>query len=419
MLLYKANIKSKDESFIMSKTLRFISISHKTASVSKREEYHVSDGEKNSLIELIQNTYPDIVGLFLLTTCNRTEIYIESSDTTAIELRDFLVKYKERNLALDKNLFDLSNSTEDTVRHLLEVSSGLASSILGDAEIIHQIRRAHQLSITNQLQGSLLERTMQTVFKSHKRISNETEFRDGTTSVAYKSLKMVNSTFGKDYKQTKKILFIGAGDIVKQLFKYNSKFAYNDIYISNRTEEKATILAKRHNCEVYPWDKVLENEFNGFDVIISAASNCQRLINNIVHANKKLLLIDLALPSNINKELMHRNNVTLYDLDTISVGLENTRERRNASISKVDKIITEELLGFSDWYREAPLREFLAEHKILVNKKVKAYYKANGIKEDSTDITQSTNRVMRKLIKHYEEPLKTDELDTIIAEHIF
>lgn len=408
----------KDESFTMSKTLRFISISHKTASVSKREEYHISDSEKNSLAELIQKTYPDIVGLFLLTTCNRTEIYIESSDTSAIELRDFLVKYKERNLTSDKNLFDLSNSTEDTVSHLLEVSSGLASSVLGDAEIIHQIRKAHQLSITNQLQGSLLERAMQTVFKSHKRISNETEFRDGTTSVAYKSLKMVSGTFSKDHQQAKKILFIGAGDIVKQLFKYNSKFAYSDIYISNRTEEKAIILAKRHYCKVYPWQKVLENDFNGFDVIISAASNCQRLINNIVNEHKKLLLIDLALPSNINKELIHRNNVTLYDLDTISVGLENTRERRNASISKVDQIIAEELLAFSQWYQEAPLRIFLAKHKIIVNEKVKAYYKANGIKEDSQGITQSTNRVMRKLIKHSGAPLKGDEIDALVAEHI-
>jgi glutamyl-tRNA reductase len=403
----------------MSRTLRFISISHKTASVSKREEYHISDCEKNSLIELIHNAYPDIAGLFLLTTCNRTEIIIESSETTPVELRNFLVNYKKRNLALDKNLFNLSNSTEGTVKHLLEVSSGLASSIVGDAEIIHQIRKAHQLAIANQLQGSILERAMQTVFKSHKRISNETEFRDGTTSVAYKSLKMISDTFGKGHRQSKKILFIGAGDIVKQLFKYNSKFDYNDIYISNRTEENAILLAKRYGCSFYPWEKVLQNEFSGFDVLISAASNCHRLINNIENDNRKLLLIDLALPSNINKALIQQSNVTLYDLDTISVGLENTRERRYASISKVDKINEEELLAFSNWYREAPLREFLAEHKILVNKKVKAYYKANGIKEDATEITQSTNRVMRKLIKHFEEPLKTDELDTIIAEQIF
>ena len=95
-------IKFKDESFTMSKTLRYISISHKTASVSKREEYHISDREKNSLTELIRNTFPDIVGLFLLTTCNRTEIYIESAETTALELLTFWLTIKSGILALIK-----------------------------------------------------------------------------------------------------------------------------------------------------------------------------------------------------------------------------------------------------------------------------------------------------------------------------
>lgn len=402
----------------MSKTLRFISISHKTASVSKREEYHISDCEKTGLVKLIRNTYPDIVGLFLLTTCNRTEIYIESLDTDALQLLNFLVSYKERNLNVDRNLFELSNSTEDTVRHLLEVSSGLASSVLGDAEIIHQIKKAHQFSTSNQLQGSLLERAMQTVFKSHKRISNETEFRDGSTSVAYKSLKMVKDTFGKKPLMSKKILFIGAGDIVKQLFKYNAKFDYNDIYISNRTEEKANVLAKKHHSKVFPWEKVLKNDFDGFDIIISAASNCQRLIKTIPVENKKLLLIDLALPSNINKDLIKQSNITLYDLDTISVGLENTRERRKAAIGEVDQIITEELLAFSRWYKEAPLRAFLAKHKITVNKKVKSHYKAARITENPKEVTISTNRIMRKLLKHSGSALAADQLDAIITEHV-
>ncbi len=87
---------------------------------------------------------------------------------------------------------------------------------------------------------------MQTVFKSHKRISNETNFRDGTTSVAYKSLKVVSETYGKPHARIKKILFIGSGDIVKQLFKYNSKFNFNNIYVSNRTEPKAVVLANKH-----------------------------------------------------------------------------------------------------------------------------------------------------------------------------
>ena len=104
--------------------------------------------------------------------------------------------------------------------------------MLGDAEIIHQIKKAYHFSIAHKLQGSLLERALQTVFKTHKRISNETAFRDGTTSVAYKSLKVIRDCYSKTDAKSKKILFIGAGDIVKQLYKYNNKFNYNNILFS-------------------------------------------------------------------------------------------------------------------------------------------------------------------------------------------
>ena len=244
----------------MNKSLRFISISHKTASVTQREEFHIPEEEKSDLVKLIFDVFPEISGLLLLVTCNRTEIYFESEVIYANTLLDFIIDLKtKQNNPVAKKLFDAGNSTEDTVRHLLKVTSGLASSVLGDAEIVHQIKKSYQFSIEHKLQGSLLERAMQTVFKSHKRISNETHFRDGTTSVAYKSLKVLSNTFDKASLKTKKILFIGAGDIVKQLFKYNSKFKFNNIYVSNRTEEKARILSKLHNIKVFPWDKVQRN----------------------------------------------------------------------------------------------------------------------------------------------------------------
>ena len=275
----------------MGKVLRFISISHRKASVTQREEFHIPDGEKQALSIQICNTFPDISGLLLLVTCNRTEIYFESeiSDSTAI--LDFIIHLKAKNNKTGiRKLFDTSNSTEDTVRHLLKVTSGLASSVLGDAEIVHQIKKAYQFSIAGKMQGSLLERAMQTVFKSHKRISNETHFRDGTTSVAYKALKVIGDTFEKDAK-SKKILFIGAGDIVKQLFKYNSKFDFNSIYISNRTEQTARTLSRINHCNLFEWKKVLLNDFEGFDVIISAASNCPQLIKSLPLTNHKVMLI--------------------------------------------------------------------------------------------------------------------------------
>lgn len=227
----------------MNKTLRYISVSHKTASTIQREKYHISELEKEELTRLICQTFSDVSALFILATCNRTEIYFESTITSTSSMIDLLISFKSVKTSKTENeLFLSSDVTKQSIQHLLEVSSGLKSLVFGDAEIISQIKKAHQFSMLHKLQGSLLERALQAVFKTHKRISNETDFRDGTTSVAYKSLKVVRESFDKASVKSKKILFVGAGDIVKQLFKYNAKFNYNNIYISNRSIEKALSL---------------------------------------------------------------------------------------------------------------------------------------------------------------------------------
>ena len=402
--------------FRMNSSLRFISISHKKASVAQRDKYYISEEEKSSLTELLCKTFPDITGLFLLSTCNRTEIYFESVTTLADELRDFFIFNKTTASNHEsKNLFDCSNHTEDSAKHLLKVSSGLLSSVLGDAEIIHQIKKAYQFSISNQLMSTLLERVMQTVFKNHKRISNETHFRDGTTSIAYKSLKVICNTYGKALAKKKKILFIGAGDIVKQLFKYNSKFNFNDIYISNRTEEKAIRLAKTYKCGLYDWKKILDNNFEGFDVIISAASNCHHLIKNISIQPRQVIAIDLAIPCNIDKSLAFNENIIFYDLDSFDEELEDTKEKRNDAIVIVDEIIDEELSLFIEWLQEAPLRALLRKYKITVYKKIKDCFKEDY---EEIDLQVNTNRIMRKLVKQAETTLSEDKIDAIIIEEV-
>ena len=217
----------------MNKILRFISISHKTATVAQRERYFISEIEKEAIYREIKTSFPDVSGLLILVTCNRTEFYFESEVASSSQMLDFFIAKKiNAQDASAPGLFNKSDNTASTLRHLLTVSSGLSSQVLGDADIVHQIKKAFRQSIGYQLQGSLLERAMQSVFKAHKRISNETEFRDGTTSVAYKALKVVLETFRGDHPVSKKILMIGTGDIVKQLLKYNAKFNFSNLHIS-------------------------------------------------------------------------------------------------------------------------------------------------------------------------------------------
>ena len=400
----------------MSKTLRYISVSHKTASTIQREKYHISELEKEELTQLICQTFSDVSALFILATCNRTEIYFESTITSTTSMIDLLISFKSvKTSKIENKLFLTSDVTKQSIQHLLEVSSGLKSLVFGDAEIISQIKKAHQFSMLHKLQGSLLERALQAVFKTHKRISNETDFRDGTTSVAYKSLKVVRESFDKASVKSKKILFVGAGDIVKQLFKYNAKFNYNNIYISNRSIEKAILLAQDNTCKTFPFSNVVNNRFEDFDVIISAASNCPNLIKAVPNTQKKMVLIDLAVPSNIDKNLSNPTNVVFHDLDSISVELEETKEHRVAATDAVNFIISEEVQAYCEWLQDAPLRALLAELKIKVSKKVKTRFENNI--EDS-NIKKITNQVMKKLMVEKDSSMSDDKIDFLISDEI-
>jgi glutamyl-tRNA reductase len=403
----------------MEKSIRFISISHKTASVSQREVYCISEEEKIFLADRIRHNFPDIIGLFLLSTCNRTEIYFESSNTSCAALLDFFIDQKAIEKAeLQAPLFTEGNTTKESLRHLLEVSSGLASSVIGDAEIIHQIKKAYQFSIRHKLQGSLLERAMQTVFRAHKRISNETNFRDGSTSLAYKALKVVSDTFTKTHCTSKKILLIGTGEIVTQVLKYNSKFNFNSIYIANRTLARAIQLSEKYSCKTYEWQKVVNNEFDDFDVIISAVSNCHHLIKNIRSTSKHVLLIDLALPGNIDWRRAQKKHMVFYDLDTITVELEDAKERRSAAITQVKSIIVDELASFMKWHEEGTLRLILADYKIQVNTKVEAYFEKHAAELDKKIIPIITNQIIRKTLKHKKKKIDFEGIEAFIVEKV-
>lgn len=402
----------------MTNTLRYLGISHETATVVQRERYFIPEEDKKELIGDICNHFPDVTALLLLVTCNRMEIYFESETTLSVHIRDYIIGSKtEGSARREFQLFRTSEETEATVKHLLQVSSGLSSQVMGDAEIVHQIKKAYHCSMAMKLQGSLLERAMQTVFKTHKRISNETEFRDGTTSTAYKSLKVVSETFRGQQLAAKKILLIGTGDIVRQLLKYNAKFNFRNIYLSNRTRINAEALASKYGCAIYEWDHVLNNSFEDFDVIISAVSNRHHLIRNISPSGRKRLLIDLALPGNIDGALGNRELITFYDLDTISAQLEDTKEKRLAAINNVERLIREELAAYTEWYREAPLRSLLSRYKIILNNKVSRYLQNQTDTFDQQMVGIIADRVMRKIVQGENLSVPPEVLDNLIEKH--
>ncbi|MEJ2163143.1 MAG: glutamyl-tRNA reductase [Robiginitalea sp.] len=398
--------------------LRYVSISHKTAPVARRERFHITKQERQELTDSLRKLFPDLNALLLLVTCNRTELYFESVQTTSAQIRDYIIRWKLGSVQKeDRADFLLSERTEDTVEQLLKVSTGLESSVLGDAEIIHQIKMAYYISLEQGLQGSLLERCMQSLFRCHKRVTNETDFRDGTTSTAYKALKTIGHTYGKK-ASSKKILIVGAGDIVRRIFKYNTKFGYRNIWITNRTESKAKHLAKAHKMHTWPWARLVQNELSEFDVIISAVSNSPSLIRGGIHATKNVLLLDLAVPANIAADLRSKPNVILKDMDSIEGQLQRNQEARNAAADDVSLLVQEEWNGYLQWYRMQPFRTLMADRKAAVLKILAPEGKHEQTLYTQRELKDVSDRIMRRVLKRPEAFHNADALHEIVTEFL-
>ncbi|UII26494.1 glutamyl-tRNA reductase [Fulvivirga maritima] len=348
----------------MLPSLRNISISHTSTSLEQREKYHLSNTAVSLLSLNISSHFSDICGLLILSTCNRTEIYFESIETSASDMCEYFITalHPEAKLSSEKKLFHFHNRTNDTAFHMLQVANGLRSAVVGDQQILNQIKSAYKLSLKNKTQGSILERTLQAVFKSHKRISNESAFRNGSRSTAYRALKIIQDSFGKESIQSKKLLLIGAGEIAKEILKYLPKFAFQEIYISNRTEEKALDLAKDYHLKTVSWSTIEENRFNEFDAIITAVSNRKNLIYRLPEKGKKII-VDLSLPCNINPSLAYQYNIELFNLDNVTEQIEQTDNNRRQAINDAESIITEEMNALSIWIQKGKIRRFLNDYK--------------------------------------------------------
>ena len=212
-------------------------------------------------------------------------------------------------------------------------------------------------------------------------------------------MKLISSTFSPTERESLKILFIGAGDIVKQLLNYNNKFEFNSVYVANRTAQKAEDLTQKFGGYTYDWDRVLVNDFNDFNVIVTAVSNRPNLVNRVVKGVGKSLILDLAVPGNTNKQLAAEPHIIHYDLDSIAKALKENHDNRMKSIDQVVKIIEEELKEYKLWLNKAPSRKILSEYKTEVINWVDAYLRQHDQCIESEEAQMAINRIIRRSFK--------------------
>ena len=324
----------------MNNQLHYIGVCHETANLSERAEFSLSHEEKDLLRSRLINEL-NIKGILFLFTCNRAEIYFESTHVSAASMGTYFenfIKEMRPHTKLNSALLQEIDGTLEVANRLVHVSNGLNSAIKGDKQIFGQVRKAYKESLGYGQQGSLLERAIQGTFRCHKRLRNETDYCDGLPSISNNVLSLIKSHLQKPNGK-KQLLLIGAGEMIRDLIPHLVKWDGAKITITNRSFDKALKLSHLHQIECVDWQLVDRQNFDAFDIIITAVSDCKHLVHKIRPNSKKRLLIDLGVPVNINPELKNEN-IHLLTMDDIA-----NCNNEHLPQSGDDKVVIENILA--------------------------------------------------------------------------
>lgn len=338
-----------------------IGISYKTSALEVREQFSLSKEEIIPYSEQLQNE-TGISDIVVLSTCNRTEIYFSQSKyefhTAAKMVYRALKHFKGITEKYWHSFY--SKSTNNAVTHLFEVASGIDSMIIGEDQIIGQIKDAYVFCTEAALTDAILMRLFQKSFEAGKRVRTETKIKMGTTSISSAAVQKCASLFEDLF--SKKVLMIGAGETGSLVLQSLKKNGVQKLTVANRTEEKALKLAAFHKCVVLPYQQV-ENHLYLYDIVIVATSSTSPLITRemviksmeIRNGNQQVL-VDISVPRNIEQQVEEIEGIQLFTIDDLQSIVNTTMEKRKESVTTASEIIEEVVDEFREWQASRSLR---------------------------------------------------------------
>ncbi len=403
MLLIPSQVKQR----MQQKNTHFyaIGLSYKKADAEVRGHFSLSDAAKNAVLEQAKTN--GIESLLLVSTCNRTEIYgfaehpyqlihllCENTKGTVEEFQK--VAYVHKN--------------SDAISHMFRVGSGLDSQILGDFEIIGQLKAGARQSKAAGLLNSYIERLLNAVIQASKRIKTETELSSGATSVSFASVHYIMNNI-KNISD-KNILLFGTGKIGRNTCENLVKHTKNPhITLINRTKDKAEAVAGKFNLLVKDYGN-LQEEVNTSDIVIVATgAQDPTIYKSLIQTDNPLLILDLSIPKNVNENVRDLDNVTLVHLDDLAKITDETLEKRKAYIPKAEAIISEIMTEFNAWLdtlKFVPTIQAI-KHKLtdLKNSEVSTQRKKlNDFNEEQAELI--TNNLIQKITNQFAHHLRED-----------
>jgi glutamyl-tRNA reductase len=338
-----------------------IGISYKTAPLDVRERFTFAKDEIVPFSELLQQE-TEIGDLVLVSTCNRTEIYFSQDhhdNQTAFELvYEAIKKFKGITDHCWHYFYHRSNT--GAVRHLFEVVSGLDSLIIGEDQIIGQVKEAYITCTELALTDAVLMRLFQKSFEAGKRVRTETGIKLGITSVSSAAVEMCACLLNG--VSDKSVLLIGAGETGNLALQNIHKKGVKQIGVTNRTIEKAEKTAAKYDGQALPFE-TLDKYLHGFDIVMIATAAITPIITlemvkqcQIVRPNHKQVYVDLSVPRNIESGVSELENIELLGVDDLQEIVKQTTEKKKESAEKARLILDEVVADFSEWLASRSLR---------------------------------------------------------------
>ncbi len=409
-----------NQDFNIHKTANFavLSISFEKADAETRGKFSFFDENIKHFVNEIHDQ--NLGDAFVVSTCNRTEIYTTTPNylliaelyckTIGVSLTDFMqyVNILKR---------------EEALNHLYRVAAGLESQIIGDFEIIGQIKNAYyRFKKEKKNSNPFLERAINSAIQISKRIKNETGISNGAASVSYAAVHYILKN--QTQISEKNILLLGVGEIGQNTVENLVKHVYKPkVKIANRSVAKAEKIAEKYKIPHIEFDQFQE-ELSKTDILIVATGAQHPIINKTHFPNgKETLVIDLSIPNNVEKNITENTNVSLVDVDQLSLHISETMVQRQKEIPKAEAIIKEMTKDFLEWEKKRKLAPNIHHFKAVLKNmernemhnihKKHHYVEVEDMKLSDKMIQKITNRFAKYII---DNPWKAEEISKLMHE---
>lgn len=405
-----------------------VGINHKTAPVAVREKIAFNPDQLSSALQEMLNVV-DCKEAAILSTCNRTELYLVQENSTD-DTKERIVKWLEHfhNVPASTIYPSLySHDGQQAVNHMMRVACGLDSLVLGEPQILGQMKQAYSQAKAAGTMALVMDRLFQRTFGVAKQVRTETEIGESAVSVAFAAVNLAKHIFAKLDKA--RVLLVGAGETIELVAKHLYENNVEKITVANRTISRADEMAKKIGAEVITLAQIPEHMRNA-DIVISSTGSTLPIIGKgmvetalVQRKHKPIFMVDLAVPRDIEEQVGELDDVFLYTVDDLqSIIAKNMESRRKAAV-QAESIVNKQSNGFMAWLRGLNTQDAVLSYRtqctdhrdVLIEK---ALQQLKGGKASEAVVaelaTKLTNKLMHAPTSALQSAAQGGELDKLI-----